>query len=598
MEGVRLGDIFVFFAASLLLIAGSAYCAASRETLGISPIDADYYRQNVIRCKDGSSKFAIEQLNDDFCDCPDGTDEPGTSACPEGKFYCQNKGHTPLIIFSSRVNDGICDCCDGSDEYNGKVDCANTCWEAGKVARERLTKKISTHRDGIALRIIEVEKAKKAFEEDGAELSKLKTEEKVLKGIVERLKEHKEQIEKAEEQERLKKEKEEDALKNSQKASENGPTNGKTEDGSEQYTNASEGIQEPKSDDGDVSSDHHDEQILEEEKDSEDAKTTDASNNEEKQGNEDQDSIEGLSKEELGRRVASRWTGEKTTPETKGEEEAEKLEIQEKDSAASGNHDEINPGYNSEPEESGPKYNDDDDHDDEESDHGHSDDEYEDELEPSHTHSNNEAEDDAEFSDYTETTSTMSWSEKIQRTVQNILQRISLFKSPVDVSDAARIRKEYDESTSKLTKIQSRISKLTAKLKHDFGVDKEFYFFYDECFETKQDKYVYKVCPFKDASQVEGYSNTRLGSWDKFEDSYRLMIFSHGEKCWNGPDRTLKVRLRCGLKNEVNHVDEPSRCEYSAILSTPALCLEEKLKDLENKLKRLNTGDLQPHDEL
>lgn len=32
----------------------------------------------------------------------------GTSACPNGKFYCPNAGHVPLLLFSSRVNDGIC----------------------------------------------------------------------------------------------------------------------------------------------------------------------------------------------------------------------------------------------------------------------------------------------------------------------------------------------------------------------------------------------------------------------------------------------------------------------------------------------------------
>lgn len=28
-----------------------------------------------------------ERVNDDFCDCPDGSDEPGTSACIQGKYH-------------------------------------------------------------------------------------------------------------------------------------------------------------------------------------------------------------------------------------------------------------------------------------------------------------------------------------------------------------------------------------------------------------------------------------------------------------------------------------------------------------------------------
>lgn len=32
----------------------------------------------------------------------------GTSACPNGRFYCPNAGHIPVVLFSSRVNDGIC----------------------------------------------------------------------------------------------------------------------------------------------------------------------------------------------------------------------------------------------------------------------------------------------------------------------------------------------------------------------------------------------------------------------------------------------------------------------------------------------------------
>lgn len=36
-------------------------------------------------------------------------------------------------------------------------------------------------------------------------------------------------------------------------------------------------------------------------------------------------------------------------------------------------------------------------------------------------------------------------------------------------TEAAQVRKEYDESSAKLSKIQARISSLTQKLKHDFG---------------------------------------------------------------------------------------------------------------------------------
>lgn len=91
----------------------------------------------MIKCKDGSHSFTRDRLNDDFCDCLDGTDEPGTAACPAGEFYCRNVGSTPKFLFSSRVNDDICDCCDGSDEYDSNVICPNTCIMGGDFSYQR-----------------------------------------------------------------------------------------------------------------------------------------------------------------------------------------------------------------------------------------------------------------------------------------------------------------------------------------------------------------------------------------------------------------------------------------------------------------------------
>ena len=51
----------------------------------------------------------FERVNDDYCDClSDGSDEPGTWACPNASFHCNNIGHKPSFIPYSRVNDGIC----------------------------------------------------------------------------------------------------------------------------------------------------------------------------------------------------------------------------------------------------------------------------------------------------------------------------------------------------------------------------------------------------------------------------------------------------------------------------------------------------------
>lgn len=73
------------------------------------------HSQPKVLCSDGTVGFE----NDDYCDCPDGIDEPSTSACShlhvhQPMFIC--KGDRSQVIYASRVRDGVRDCSDGSDE--------------------------------------------------------------------------------------------------------------------------------------------------------------------------------------------------------------------------------------------------------------------------------------------------------------------------------------------------------------------------------------------------------------------------------------------------------------------------------------------------
>lgn len=552
-----MGDTFVFLLilqALLVTALPSLKLVASvpNNLRGVAPQDEKYYSAETIWCRDGSKSFSFERLNDDFCDCVDGTDEPGTSACPSGKFHCKNKGHTPVSIFSSRVNDGICDCCDGSDEYDGKTKCPNTCSEAGKVLTERLERKIATFKGGLEVRKRDVEHAKHMIQKDKVELSNLRQEEKKLKDAVHKLKARKEAIEKAEKQEQLKQEKEEQKRREVEKQE---STDDVTEVEKAQH---SQEESSPK----DILNDVEQSEV-EGEAESDSAETKDSKD---------------LSKEELGRLIASRWTGE--DPGLQERVPAEERVDHSMDADEEDFHDDEG-GFNSDQDQADGTATEDDDEEYESED-------ADEQKEPTETKDST----DHQVAEISQKGWVWTKLEKGLRALSNLY---SFSRVPIDKSEADHVRKEYDSSSSKLADIQSKISDLEKKLEQDFGKDGEFYSFYNQCFELRLKKYVYKVCPFRNSLQVEGHSTTTLGNWDGFKDDYKSMQFVRGDRCWNGPDRSLKVNLRCGVKIEVRDVDEPSRCEYVADLSTPAVCLEERLAALQ---QRLNNKREDLHEEL
>ncbi|EDQ91956.1 uncharacterized protein MONBRDRAFT_31090 [Monosiga brevicollis MX1] len=138
----------------LLAVAVVVPATASLDHLprGAAPKDAPHFAGDAFACDNGKS-IPMESVNDEFCDCDDGSDEPGTSACANGHFYCTNEGHEPALMVSGRVNDGLCDCCDGSDEYSGLVACPNTCEELGRAAREAAEREAQLQREGFATRV-------------------------------------------------------------------------------------------------------------------------------------------------------------------------------------------------------------------------------------------------------------------------------------------------------------------------------------------------------------------------------------------------------------------------------------------------------------
>lgn len=94
--------------------------AKNGRILGLNPEFESRYvmdSEGMFLCLESQELIPYSMLNDDYCDCKDGSDEPSTSACSDTFFFCSSSDSN--IIPSSRVNDGVCDCCDGSDEYKG-----------------------------------------------------------------------------------------------------------------------------------------------------------------------------------------------------------------------------------------------------------------------------------------------------------------------------------------------------------------------------------------------------------------------------------------------------------------------------------------------
>ncbi|XP_065069988.1 glucosidase 2 subunit beta-like [Rhopilema esculentum] len=470
-------------------------------------------------CLDGTVTLPFSYVNDDYCDCPDGSDEPGTSACPNGRFTCKNLGHIQLELQSGRVNDGVCDCCDGTDEYDSDATCSNICQEAGKAEKERREKEKLVSQQGYEVRMEYAQKGKAKKESIENEQNDLKTKLSENKGKLEEMKAAKERAESFEKEAKEQQDKEFEELEKLRTAEENLK---KSEDAFSKLDIDGNGM---------VSVSEFVSSTL----------TSDEATEEkikEKFSGEEQ--IDKLKLYELWPTINDLFI-EKPVEDIKNEQpKDEQAEVKEESEADERKVTDF-PGED---------HGEDDDHDD------NDDDELGETTQPSPFPPPSEAEAKGESPkdkpEYSEET-----------------------KRLISIADQAR--KEFSEIESEISSLESKISNNDKLLSIDFGPNNEFLALYGECFEYDDREYTYKLCPFNSATQSSksGGSDTSLGSWGEWHgspDLYTKMKYKDGLSCWNGPNRSADITVSCGAKNEIVSVSEPNRCEYVMEFKTPAIC--------------------------
>ncbi|KAI1348529.1 glucosidase II beta subunit-like protein-domain-containing protein [Xylaria sp. FL0043] len=211
------------------IIAQNGIAKASSLPRGVGPEFAKFYEiKDTFAClAHPSIVLKASQVNDNTCDCPDGSDEPGTAACAfldslspvqplpaslSGTtnttnalpgFWCANKGHIGAYVPFMFVNDGVCDydlCCDGTEEYGrvGGVKCENRCAEIGKEWRRIEKERTENLERANKKRRTMVKEAKELRRQVEARVSKLEGEIRDLEQKEAELKTKFEEVERSE----------------------------------------------------------------------------------------------------------------------------------------------------------------------------------------------------------------------------------------------------------------------------------------------------------------------------------------------------------------------------------------------------------------
>ncbi|KZP21726.1 hypothetical protein FIBSPDRAFT_910677 [Athelia psychrophila] len=515
-------------AAALPFILGTR---AHSTPVGVQPDLAIKYtpKGDTWTCLDGSATIPWKAVNDDYCDCKDGSDEPGTSACPNSIFYCSNVGHLGSVIPSSRVNDGLCEkeCCDGSDEAPGV--CPNVCESIGAEYRRIRDAERKLRKTGSKIRSSYIAYAKKEKTNLEAVIAASAQEIAMREKDVAHLQEIADRAESvsASALERKKN----SPLYNSLITHSKALASLKREhDAAHERTKALEEILSSLREG--YNPNYQDMAVLE--------------------------AVRGWEHFAGIKPDGEETEGEEETQEDAEEEleegmwSKERLESNELDNLLKTDHvglllahDEFAEGGASNILFDVTSY-------------------LPDALLPTFT--------------------------SLTATLVDTLSTLGLAHAPAASSGSSAAREAAKEAEHSLS--LAREEKRSAEQEHaelfdveGFGAEGEWKKLQGLCLDRVQGDYTYEVCLFDEARQKpnRGGSTFSLGKWVGWNDApgvevgspeyYSKQRYEGGAKCWNGPNRSLQLLLTCGLENAITSVIELEKCEYQLEGTTPALCL-------------------------
>jgi protein kinase C substrate 80K-H len=492
----------------------------------VEPGNEATYGGSTFRCLDGGEEnLPAAAINDESCDCADGSDEPGTGACAgqdQTLFFCHNKGSIPRRLYASRVGDGVCDCCDGSDEASLAArdpasKCADKCAEEGREQTVKREEKVAMLRRAL--------KRQDEIRQEGlATKSQLTADLENLKKELSPLESNVAELKVAADAER----KEEEAKKAAEAAAKAAEDAAATAAESSAYPNCQW------------------------------RQTSGCAPDGEKESANDKPCSEGIPKGNSGfcdcdgDGVFSTEKGDKGfTCELEGDtkemrecykvcaaEEIEKITkeaaTEEEPAAAATDSEEEKPVIS----------------------------EYTKWMEGAEdkTKSEDEKAADAPASEETATDAA----------------------DTADTPDDAEVAKEPATAREKESEAQSRVAEHKEKIQ---GVEDSIdnleaeHLGYATLHNKKISKQVsefrYDIEFFSKASQ----DSVSLGSWHEWTGPHSAE-FTEGTMCWGGPARKLVVKFVCGEQEEILDVFEPSRCVYQATVEHPGACEQAELEML------------------